>query len=108
MEYSYIEKIYINVFQSKLNRTRADFRKKLKVVYNKAEKANVEVARYYYLFKHAQRRIENKIIYLIKKFNKKMKKWIVCGDISDDKRENLEAKRRNKKFFILFFISKFQ
>ena len=43
----------------------------------------------------------------MKKFNKKTKKRVVCGDISNNKRKNLEAKKRDKEFFILFFILKF-
>ena len=40
---------------------------------------------------------------LVKKFNKKIEKRIVCGDIFDNKKKNLKAKRRVKKF--LAFLS---
>ena len=86
---------------------RVDFRKRLKIIYNRAEKINIEIARYRYLFKYAQRRIENKIVYLTKKFNKKIEKRIICGDIFNNKRENLEIKKRDKKFLTFLLILKF-
>ena len=86
---------------------KADFRKKLEVVYNRAEKTNIEVARYRHLLKYAQHRIKNKIIYLTKKFNKKIKKRIVYNNIFNGEKENLKTKRRNKKFLTFLSISKF-
>ena len=86
---------------------RADFRKKLKVVYNRAEKVNTKMARYRRLFKHAQRRIENKIIYLTKKFNKKIEERIVYNNIFNNERKNLEVEKRNKKFLMFLSVSEF-
>ena len=43
---------------------------------------------------------------LVKKFNKKIKKWIVCDNIFDSKREDLEAERRDKKFLVFLSVPK--
>ena len=65
------------------------------------------MARYRHLFKHAQRRVEDKIIYLTKEFNKETEERIARDDISDNKRENLEAEKRDKEFLASLSVSKF-
>ena len=42
----------------------------------------------------------------MKEFNKKTEERIVCNDILNNKKKNLKVKKCDKKFFILFFISK--
>ena len=58
--------------------------------------------------KQTQRRILDKTICLAKELNKETEKRIARDNISNNKRENLEAKKRDKEFLASLSVSKFQ
>ena len=84
-----------------------DFKKKLETAHDKVEKVNVEVMKYCWFFKHIQCHAENKIMYLMEEFNKEMKEWIACNDISNGERKDLEVEKYDKKFLALFSVLEF-
>ena len=47
------------------------------------------------------------MIYLTKKFNKKIKNRIILDNIFNSEKKNLKTKRRDKKFLIFLLILKF-
>ena len=70
-----------------------DTRRKLKSVLNNLKKTQIKIVRLKKILKLTQRRTQNKIIYLIKKLNKKKKKKIIYNNIFDSEKKNLKTKK---------------